>query len=166
MELTTSFETIEEQLNQEPLLYFKGYKHDPLLSVDNFVTLLITDLFVNRNTSEKKRATIQCEKGKNRSFGNVYRLVKFYYPDISVKELYRILVDGTFRDDYRTLYCADVNKRIFYVDKNYQHNWIYHHDEYRNVNIHEIFGYTQCTSQIYSYSWVLKGQKKQEIIKT
>lgn len=57
----------------------------------------------------------QCETGANRSFSDLYRLMKTYYPRITHKQLIRIINKKCTRNKYfHLIYCPDVKKIVLY----------------------------------------------------
>ena len=57
----------------------------------------------------------QCENGAQRSFSDLYKLMKTYYPRITHKQLIKIINKKCTRNKYFNLiYCPDVNKIVLY----------------------------------------------------
>ena len=57
----------------------------------------------------------QCINGSDRSFNDLYRLMKTYYPRITHKQLIKIINKKCTRNKYFNLiYCPDVNKIVLY----------------------------------------------------
>lgn len=132
------FEEIENLEKSKPKLHFKRYIHDETLSLKDFILLFIKKLNLQRNTYENNIK--QCEKYCNRSFGDIYRLILSYYPNTTVKELYSILFSFYQEKKIQTLYCPDINKRIFCHFRAYTSSWCDFHfnniaDEYGNLSI-------------------------------
>jgi len=77
---------------------------------------------LNRDTIYVESRKIQTPKGKRRSFGDIYMILKYYYPDITVydvaKLLYVTLHKGELSDGFRTSHCSMIKKRVWYYDTN------------------------------------------------
>lgn len=67
----------------------------------------------------------QCENGAQRSFSDLYKLMKTYYPRITHKQLIKIINKKCTRNKYFNLiYCPDVNKIVLYIGQ-WSENSIY-----------------------------------------
>lgn len=86
-----------------------------------FVKLFFTDW--NIKDSEKAKNTLYVDDesvqevtGKRRSLGDIYQILKYYYPDITVKDVISIMYRDIFKaiPNLRTSYCQQTNKRMFY----------------------------------------------------
>jgi hypothetical protein len=65
--------------------------------------------------------TIQCYPNKNRSQGDLFLLAKYYIPDITLKEFRQCIWDLLNEKKLATLYCNNIEKRIFYSDLDKYH---------------------------------------------
>ncbi len=58
----------------------------------------------------------QCENGAQRSFSDLYKLMKTYYPRITHKQLIKIINRKCTRNKrFNLIYCPDVMKIVLYV---------------------------------------------------
>ena len=91
-------------------------------SVKNFIISIFNrqtrgwddnDTFYCCNTYKNKRCTIiQCN-GKRRSFEDLYRIVKTYYPSISIKRFHVILKHLHDNANLNFFYCTDIKNVVF-----------------------------------------------------
>ena len=103
-----NIEEVQSKLEKEGLLKFahaKGFieKEDgPKETVDVYVTQqLLNDLMNYDTTLETINTLLQCHNGKligftcaagkNRSMGDMFRVVKYYYPEFTLKDLIRLM---------------------------------------------------------------------------
>lgn len=74
-----------------------------------------------RNTIYVDDNSVQTESGKRRSFGDIFMILKYYYPNITVKEvvalLYRDVFTGNLRLGMRSSNCGQIHKRVWYYDE-------------------------------------------------
>lgn len=92
--------------------YKKKYKETP----EEFFNRLYKDsygfptTYIDIDCTDK-----QCESGANRSFSDLYKLMKTYYPKITHKQLIKIINKKCTRNKYFYLiYCPDVQKIVLY----------------------------------------------------
>lgn len=73
-----------------------------------------------RNTIYVDDGSVQTESGKRRSFGDIYMILKYYYPNITVKEVIALLYRDLFTDlraGMRSSNCGQIHKRVWYYDE-------------------------------------------------
>lgn len=64
-------------------------------------------------------AGIQTEAGKRRSIGDIFMILRYYYPQITLKEVVQLLYIDLIRelnDGLRTSNCGQIHKRVWYYD--------------------------------------------------
>jgi len=74
--------------------------------------ILYYNCHLNTLYSSSKR--LQCFKNRNRSQGDLYMIMRYYYPDITFKEFRKALIRLLNNYHISTFYCGDIRKRIFY----------------------------------------------------
>lgn len=99
-----------------------------------------------KNTIFVENQYIQTIAGKRRSLGDLYMILKYYYPTITLKEVLRLLYIDLHEyfhindnGGFRTSKCSQINKRVWYYDPEdcneicnktakdeYGHNWAYY----------------------------------------
>ena len=72
----------------------------------------------------------QCEPGCRRSFGDIYRLCKYYYPRCTVKQITTILWDDCFEElpNFRSSICNMIDKRVFYIGRDNESTSVFNSD--------------------------------------
>lgn len=77
------------------------------------------------HTKAGKYGNFQCESGCNRSIGDLYRIVSFYYPTVTLRKIYNYMYKSKeARYHLGGIWCPDIEKRVFYYceskpDENY-----------------------------------------------
>jgi hypothetical protein len=56
----------------------------------------------------------QCRDGARRSAGDIYRIAKYYDPDIDIFSVMRILYNMATSDKVSSGYCSTIHKRVFH----------------------------------------------------
>jgi hypothetical protein len=59
----------------------------------------------------------QCRYGARRSAGDIYRIAKYYDPDIDVFSVMRILYSMATSNKVSSGYCSTIHKRVFYYSE-------------------------------------------------
>lgn len=80
-----------------------------------------------KNTIYADDSTIQTESGRRRSLGDLFMIVKYYYPNITLAEVVRILyveLPNRITDGFRSSICSQIRKRVWYYEphQNSQNN--------------------------------------------
>lgn len=107
---------IENQILTNPLLKFEQY-----LPKDKSLVDIVYDIILNNRTSltiNTKTNLIQCEKDKNRSITDLFLLMRYYYPETTLKEFRQCLFDLVNDRKIGTLFCGSISKRVFYHPPN------------------------------------------------
>ena len=63
--------------------------------------------------------SIQTDIKKRRSMGDIFMILKYYYPDITIKEVARLLYVDLFiviGEGMRSSNCSEISKRVWYYD--------------------------------------------------
>lgn len=169
-----NIEEVQLQLEKEGLLKFahsKGFieKEDgPKEAVDVYVTQQLLNDLMNYDTTLETITTLQdchngklngitCAAGKNRSMGDMFRVVKYYYPEFTLKDLIRLMykdMETEFDNDdlistnawFSTLYCNDINKRVYYK-KQFNVSYINSADDFDEYDL-DINDYVNLANEI------------------
>ena len=129
------FEEIEELERSKPLLSFRKRFKPTEESVEEFIRNLVLDYVVNMTTYEN--SIVQCRSNKNRSFGDLYRIILTYFPDVNAEKVYTELYILGINEEIDIIICGNINKRVFCTPHDYyvQLNTSYNQDEYGNVGL-------------------------------
>lgn len=102
---------IRKELEDQGLLHLAHYRHNYKLSMEEWIRKFINELNYEKNTLNID-GSINTEAGKRRSLGDIYRVAKTYFPNISFKELVVTLfkIRGEFNDSC----CKTIQKHVFY----------------------------------------------------
>lgn len=126
LELLTIQKKIETQFGTRVIRLSKSLrkrKESPEEFLYNFFTkwnILNTD--DSKVTKFDDDNSTQTDCGKRRSLGDIYMIMKYYYPNINIKDiiilLYRILPNKFGTTGFRTSKCNQIHKRVWYYSRN------------------------------------------------
>ena len=102
---------IRKQLEDQGLLHLASYRHNKNLSLEDWLRKFINELNYKKNTLDTD-GDVDTPSGKRRSIGDIYRIAKTYYPDISFKELCVNLF--AIRTEFNDSFCSSIYKHVFY----------------------------------------------------
>lgn len=118
----TSLKEFEKDLLKEGLIRLKPFFKKDLkgVSLKDFIKRFLRDY---NNSTEIESVHVdteeqQCQRGRRRSGGDIFRLCKYYYPKCTLedvlKELDSLLINNG-KDNYclKSNICGQVNKRVF-----------------------------------------------------
>lgn len=60
--------------------------------------------------------TVQCAFNKRRSLGDIYRICRYYYPDITLEQVLKTLISLINSRDIGASRCSTIHKYVFHVD--------------------------------------------------
>jgi hypothetical protein len=131
---------IEKGLNRCHVLKIEGIDNGRVLRKSKRSGLnYIFRLLSTRNTRSVVSNNIQCIPNKRRSSGDIYRIMRYYYPDITFKEVRNLLFDMLNSGTLSTLYCGTISKRVFYSNENlYKYSNLEFMRDYYKKNKHQI----------------------------
>jgi hypothetical protein len=151
---------IEKGLNLHTLLKIEGIEIENLKRKSPKSGLKrIFELLSTRSTLVASTNELQCIKAKRRSSGDMYRIMKYYYPNVTFKEV-RSLLFGMLNDKtLSSAYCHNIQKRVFYKVKDAYMNLgtsgrIYYKD-HKDI-LGESFG-SECTQDEYKGYLTIKN---------
>jgi hypothetical protein len=126
-----SLRSLATSLNKQPDLRIQGLLKKRTETVEEFLTKFFNDWNKEKNTLDVESGNVQTQPNKRRSFGDIYKIVKYYYPDTPL----RVVRDFLFKDGFesisrfRSSMCSQINKRVWYVGNNTQPSEIYNKSE-------------------------------------
>lgn len=88
-------------------------------TVKEFLKRFFEEFNDEKNTIFVVDSTIQTDTGRRRSIGDIYHLVKYYYPNATLKEIYQILMidfPKEYQRGFRSSYCSTIKKYVWYYD--------------------------------------------------
>jgi len=116
-------------------MYIKEIKKEnkPILKKD----FLVSDFSKGcPATFDKDTGMQNCEMGKRRSFTDLYKLVKYYYPLTSKKGLIRVLQKVAKEIPIRGLFCDATNRVVFFVDNSKKSQILFSSQTYNSDATH------------------------------
>jgi hypothetical protein len=85
------------------------------LTLEQFLIKFFKEYNNERNTIFVESRATQTEMGKRRSLGDIYKICKYYFPEITLKELMQLLyVDLIAIEGFRSSKCSQIGKRVWY----------------------------------------------------
>lgn len=85
------------------------------LTLEQFLIKFFKEYNNERNTIFVESRATQTEMGKRRSLGDIYKICKYYFPEITLKELMQLLyVDLMAMEGFRSSKCSQIRKRVWY----------------------------------------------------
>jgi len=84
-------------------------------TLNQFLVKFFTDWNTNKNTLFTDDDSVQTVSGRRRSLGDLFMIIKYYYPRVTLKELFTELNNLTSNTSgMRTSYCSTIRKRVWY----------------------------------------------------
>jgi hypothetical protein len=84
-------------------------------SINIFLEKFFTKWNLEKNTIYADTKEIQTVSGRRRSLGDIYSICKYYYPNITLEEIIKILINNiNTKSGWRTSYCSQTNMRMYY----------------------------------------------------
>lgn len=151
-----NFEEIEEtilQKNTRAIRLEKTKKKTVKeMGLESFLVKFFTEWNNEKNTIYADDKSIQTDMEKRRSLGDIYMICKYYFPDMTLKELFHLLYNKLFdlvNEGFRTSHCNTIHKRVWYHDPVKQKRiW--------NLFIEDEFGNT--ISDFYQYNIDIRSE--------
>lgn len=116
-------ELYEKYKHLEDLKVFWGGKSKKITNVREYL-----ERYFKNGTSATyfKDRTIQCYPGRNRSFYDLFFIVKARFKDITEEELAYHLIDMFNNDKLRMVPCPDVRKVTFFIEEMHGYGYCVH----------------------------------------
>lgn len=112
------FTKIEEKLLKERPLRITILKKRPE-TPEQFLIRFFKEWNEDKDTIYADDKSVQTVAGKRRSLGDIFLIMRYYYPTITVKEVMNLLVNALPRkinDGFRSSWCNQTSKKMFYYD--------------------------------------------------
>lgn len=78
------------------------------------------DVEEHKNTIYTDNREVQTESGRRRSLGDLFMIMRYYYPQITIKELLTLLyvtLPASITTGFRTSKCNTIHKRVWYYEE-------------------------------------------------
>jgi len=85
-----------------------------------FLERFFRELNGNRATIYVDDSSVQTPTGRRRSLGDIFQIMKYYYPDITLNTVLNLLYNvlpTSMPSGFRTSYCNTILKRVWYFDE-------------------------------------------------
>ena len=103
----------QELLSKYGLYYLEKYVFDETLNLDVFIYHFITTLNNNHYTYKKDNILV-CRSHKRRSLGDIFLICKTYYPDCTIEDVVKVLIDLCETQKIAGSRCSDIHKFVFH----------------------------------------------------
>ena len=133
-------ELYEKYKHLEDLKIFWGGKSKKITNIKEYLERYFKN---GTKGSYYKDGTIQCYPGRNRSFYDLFFIVKARFKEITEEELAYNLIDMLKSRILKTVPCGDVQKVVFYTSKMHGYGFNYHEtqDNYYRSYTNRKYGY-------------------------
>lgn len=133
-ELTTEIKTNTKRLRMQGLLRRREE------SLKQFLIKFFLEWNIEKNTLQVETRKIDVGPGKRRSLGDIFMIVKYYYPKATLLQVTRHIYNDLFQEipRFRCSYCNTIKKRVFYQGTEQQDSNIYDktiRDEYNLTHV-------------------------------
>ncbi len=112
------FKEIEDRiLAVKDIRLAKFFKRDLPKTVKEFLINFFTTYNNDHATIYVDGKDVQTTTGRRRSLGDIYKICKYYYPNVTLTEVVKLLFKDLqihFKTGFRHSYCGVINKRVFY----------------------------------------------------
>jgi hypothetical protein len=107
---------IEVNLNRLSTLYLSGHKN-PLsfsnIEMEEFILQFLDVMCQERNTVCSDTGKVETNASRRRSIGDIYRLCKYYYDNVTLLEVQYILAKLCTEKKIGYFYCNNNKKRVY-----------------------------------------------------
>lgn len=105
-----TFKQIKDYLKAQPEIKFEGIERDQY-KLSEFLEKLLT--FNNSFNTLYLNNKIQTERKKRRSIGDLYRIVRYYYPNVKIVTVYRALLKQISEGKAISSICIATSMRVY-----------------------------------------------------
>lgn len=122
-----TIQTLSTKILAEGSLRIQGLLKKREETSKEFLRTLFKKWNSELNTLNVPNGTVQTVPNKRRSLGDIFRIVRYYYPRTSLKTVINVIYDDLFDSvpKFRSSYCSTINKRVFYKGGTNQESHIY-----------------------------------------
>lgn len=108
---------VEKELLQSSLLKLEGLDKNRVVKKKPEIGIrFIINQMHHKPTLYACNGQFQCYSGKRRSQGDIFKIMKYYYPNITLKEVRQLLFENISDFGLNTDYCGTIHKRVFWKD--------------------------------------------------
>lgn len=114
--MTTTFSSIQKNLDKEPVLYLEKYPKEFAFSdweIEDFILQFLVSLCNDSKTFCKGTDKLWCNEARRRSISDIYLLCKYYYDNVTLAEVQSILAKLTEKGKIGYFYCNATKKRVY-----------------------------------------------------
>lgn len=111
-------ENIEKEiLENVPPIRLQGYYISRLpKTLHEFLYQFFHKLNEEHDTIYVSNKELQTEANMRRSLGDIFMICKYYFKKCTLIDVLKVLYSDLFDEGWRTSYCFDVEKRMWYYD--------------------------------------------------
>jgi hypothetical protein len=111
---------VELVLSGSPVLHLLGDKPTLYLGKDPKDILLDIIIRQRRRATVTDSNVVQCDNNdRKRSQSDLYCLMRYYYPEITLKQLRSLLLELARDGEISSLRCGWIQKRVYYIPKQF-----------------------------------------------
>lgn len=113
------FKAIQESISKERPVRIRINKNRPE-SLTDFLVRFFKEWNPAKETIYVDDEAIQTVANKRRSFGDILNIVRYYYPEVTAKQVMNALVNEVpkkITTGYRTSFCSQIKKKVWYYDR-------------------------------------------------
>ena len=109
-----SFPAIEKAILRKGLLKIKNF-----IIPENYTPEKLVDYIIQNNGCRNDTLRVRTDKPqKNGSYGyrsisDLFRIVKFYFPDCSIVTMYNVIISLHKKKKIESIICTNVHKRVY-----------------------------------------------------
>lgn len=130
----------QELLSKNGLYYLKDFTFDEKFDLYQFVNYFIISLN-NRYYTYKKEDVLVCRSHKRRSLGDIFLICKTYYPDCTIEDVLKVLINLCETQKIAGSRCSDIHKFVFHKQSSVYspHHPVEYSDKYLFEDIVEAY---------------------------
>lgn len=154
-------ELYEKYKHLEDLKVFWGGKSKKITNVREYLERYFKN---GTKGSYYKDGTIQCYPGRNRSFYDLFFIVKARFKDITEEELAFHLIDLFNKNELRMVPCSDVKKVTFFIRKMHGYGYCVRDEIQKHYERYYEMKYSEIEPSFKEIEELAKNYKQQQII--
>ena len=124
-------ETISDQILAQPKVRLQGVLRHRKETLSEFLRKFFVKFNNENPTILATTRVIDTPVEKRRSFDDIYKLAKYYYPDCTIGQVRDIVYKELFQTvpRFRSSYCNQIHKRVFYQGTESQKSGIFNRED-------------------------------------
>lgn len=115
-----------EKLYSREIRLEKTLKRTPFkMGLEKFLIKFFQEWNKDKNTIYADDLSIQTSVGRRRSLGDIYMICKYYFPELTLEEVVRMLyitLPSKMNPGFRNCFCGQVKKRVWYFSQGSENN--------------------------------------------